>query len=899
MSYNRRVGLMRKILIYWLCGIMISGSLFIPFGSQEANGGLQHECEIRYLPSSPFRINSNADFLTSPLVTGGNGTIVSPWTIEGYEINGTGVGYCIYIGNTTDYCVIKNCSFHNANGSTYYPYILNSGVTLYRAQNAIIKNNSISNSYFEGVFILESSYIQILNNTMFNNSFDNIWSYVGNNITILNNTISTGYNGISLTDTSYSIVDGNNIEGHEFGLYMYNATYNSIQGNHIEDCIQEGIVLTEVSNSNTLENNTVLNSLSGIKLQFSDYNEIKKNIFTLNDEYGIYIYLSTGNVIELNNISANVNYGLYLDIACSDNMVFHNSFITNGNQAYTATTTNRWNASYPYGGNYWSDYTGIDVKFGPTQTWPGSDGLGDTPYTTILGAGGQDSFPLMEPWDPNNIFTPVHNINKDTYYMTIQFGIQAASPGDTLVVSPGIYYENVIVNRALTIMGVKNESVIDGSSTGTVVYISSANVNIDGFVIRNAGTNTGPEYYAGVEVEAVNNVKITNCSFYNIPKVGVFYYGAVSNSSVEHCIFDNIQMNCIRIGSSPSHKYYGNRFISNSFKNSVYGIVIQTGDQRDLTMVSNTFGNLSWTGVVFGESCNNIRIARNVFLSGERYAIDIYININDVIIGLVIVENDFYDAVNIGWYASNVTLYHNNFLNGSYASDITGNTWDNGYPSGGNYWYNYTGEDFFSGPYQDQTGSDSIGDTPHTNILGGSGAQDNYPLMDPWTPTQVEVDLTLGWNLVSVPIELSESNITTAMAGMSGMLECVKYYSNLYPADPWKTYRPSSAINDLKIISNSIGLWIKVSQNCSWVVEGTPLYYTNIVLRTGWNLVSYPSETPRTVEDALIGTGFDRVEAFNSTSPYLISEVSSSYMMDSTEGYWVHAPADVLWTVYW
>jgi hypothetical protein len=55
-----------------------------------------------------------------------------------------------------------------------------------------------------------------------------------------------------------------------------------------------------------------------------------------------------------------------------------------------------------------------------------------------------------------------------------------------------------------------------------------------------------------------------------------------------------------------------------------------------------------------------------------------------------------------------------------------GNIWDNGYPSGGNYWSNYTGIDLYSGPYQNVTGGDGIGDRPHTI---NSNNTDHYPLM--------------------------------------------------------------------------------------------------------------------------------------------------------------------------
>jgi hypothetical protein len=57
---------------------------------------------------------------------------------------------------------------------------------------------------------------------------------------------------------------------------------------------------------------------------------------------------------------------------------------------------NVWDDGYPSGGNYWSDYKGIDVKSGPNQDQPRSDGIGDTPY--VIDANNQDRYPLMNPY---------------------------------------------------------------------------------------------------------------------------------------------------------------------------------------------------------------------------------------------------------------------------------------------------------------------------------------------------------------------------------------------------------------------------------------------------------------------------------------------------------------------
>jgi parallel beta-helix repeat protein len=82
--------------------------------------------------------------------------------------------------------------------------------------------------------------------------------------------------------------------------------------------------------------------------------------------------------------------------------------------------------------------------------------------------------------------------------------------------------------------------------------------------------------------------------------------------------------------------------------------------------------------------------------------------------------------------SSGNSLFHNNIINninGTVTAGSWGNTWDNGYPSGGNYWSDYDGTDLLCGPYQNTTSSyesDGIGDTSY-NI--DENNQDNYPFM--------------------------------------------------------------------------------------------------------------------------------------------------------------------------
>ena len=91
-------------------------------------------------------------------------------------------------------------------------------------------------------------------------------------------------------------------------------------------------------------------------------------------------------------------------------------------------------------------------------------------------------------------------------------------------------------------------------------------------------------------------------------------------------------------------------------------------------------------------------------------------------------------------------IYHNNFLNNTRQvafNEPPPNTWDNGYPSGGNYWSDY--EERY--PEAQELDGSGLWDTQYFINLNN---QDNYPLMKPWTPPDIAItDVTLSKTIVS------------------------------------------------------------------------------------------------------------------------------------------------------
>lgn len=81
-------------------------------------------------------------------------------------------------------------------------------------------------------------------------------------------------------------------------------------------------------------------------------------------------------------------------------------------------------------------------------------------------------------------------------------------------------------------------------------------------------------------------------------------------------------------------------------------------------------------------------------------------------------------------------FYHNTFEEnevqvGSYTTLAPENFWYSDVLKGGNYWSDYNGTDLRSGPFQNVTGSDGIGDDPY--VIDDRN-MDYYPLMNPCVP---------------------------------------------------------------------------------------------------------------------------------------------------------------------
>ncbi len=276
------------------------------------------------------------------------------------------------------------------------------------ARNVEIRDLTFRNSgndlaNFDSAIMVLGSSAQIINCHLVNNGFG-IFIRGATNCLVRGNEISgetsaesaTRGNGIHLWKTKRNLLDGNSIRSKRDGVYLSYADENWITNNRVGEC-RFGIHYM-YSHKNRLLANTLSANAVGATLMFARNCLVEGNQISANRRHGIllkqfensrlvgnfisghnrglFVQQATKDRFENNTLSKN-DIGLYLSGGSEQNTFIGNAFLDNTDQVWQPPDEmeagrSAANVFYEKGhGNFWSDYTGVDI---------GGDGIGDTPY---------------------------------------------------------------------------------------------------------------------------------------------------------------------------------------------------------------------------------------------------------------------------------------------------------------------------------------------------------------------------------------------------------------------------------------------------------------------------------------------------------------------------------------
>jgi len=455
-----------KLIVFLLLGILISMFSINQTGISK----------ISLVPSAPFLISSDADFIAFGFPGFGNES--HPYLIENYEITTTEQSG-IFVTGTTKHFVIRNCVItaeayaifvdsvapgtveireNNCDGNiqgimvwsasssivanntcieneSYSIYVENSpnsivannscsgnsyGMLILFCAGSIIANNTYTN---EGLDLYDSTIDDLLSYSVYNNyangkpigwitnlhdvemnislynqlylinctrctvagqsmqnSLKGITLFFCANTTIYKNTLNhIGYEGagIYIVKSENTTVEENTISNFNYGIAVRSNSINTNITNNI--CSNCFVGISVWSTEALVQYNNIRNGLQGIRASSTSNLDISQNTIENNDYYGIQFHSMDFSSITHNIIRNNGYYAVYLDDTCVNNIIHHNSFISNrldpGSQAYDSGTNNIWYDVTTNEGNGWDDLESettyqIDGSAGSVDLYP-------------------------------------------------------------------------------------------------------------------------------------------------------------------------------------------------------------------------------------------------------------------------------------------------------------------------------------------------------------------------------------------------------------------------------------------------------------------------------------------------------------------------------------------------
>jgi len=548
------------------------------------DGGGSGNCMSIYNSRAYFRIE-NCTILNSGSIFGDSGIFLK--NVTNGLLFDNNIGPNNEDGISIDFCdnmtIIENHITDNDNR----------GITLRYSNNNTISKNNISDG---GIYLYNCDENNFSNNILSSGGIS--INFYSNKNLIIGNKINLSSTGILLfTNCSYNTIFQNEIKfGSQYGIQLQSACdNNNISENkifNITGANGDGIYLVQGCNRNMISNNNLYNnSGSGIYTYADGYinsnNSINSNNISNNDDFGILLYKceytaiysniifnnkrpgggsggagisiqgnSHNSTISHNLINNNTGYGIaVIGIGGSDNLVYNNSFIGNGDlNGLDTMGSNDWdNGSL---GNYWDDYTGNDTN---------DDGIGDSSYEVWSMFGGcYDNFPI---WNDGFNGTAIH-IDDDGWnnweWARGRFWCSGSgSEADPYVI------EDLIVN---------------GSNSGSCISIENSDVyfRIENCTVFNAGSGDND---AGISLNNVTNGELTsnNCSLNN--KNGIFLNDSISNALLNNSISNNSQ------GISLNDGNLNFIFINNISSNVNNGIKISSTSMNAFILYNFFDGN--------------------------------------------------------------------------------------------------------------------------------------------------------------------------------------------------------------------------------------------------------------------------------------------------------------------
>jgi parallel beta-helix repeat protein len=246
-------------------------------------------------------------------------------------------------------------------------------------------------------------------------------------------------------------------------------------------------------------------------------------------------------------------------------------------------------------------------------------------------------------------------------FTKIQWAIENASNGDTIIVYNGTYYGEMIVDKTISLIGEDMETtIIDGEEIGDVIRITADWVNLTGFTMKHSAPMFGA---AGIEIDS-NYVTIFNITVVHT-EFGIYIVSGTHNTII-NCNISNHGYNGVYLDSASS-----NTITNNNISENWVGIRLEESPNNIIT--DNNI-NDTYLAIYIQESSNSNNITKNKILHNED-GIHIDSSNNNKISRNYILNNE--NGIYLSHQSVNNTINNNNISSNHFGINPEQDSWDN------------------------------------------------------------------------------------------------------------------------------------------------------------------------------------------------------------------------------
>jgi len=229
-------------------------------------------------------------------------------------------------------------------------------------------------------------------------------------------------------------------------------------------------------------------------------------------------------------------------------------------------------------------------------------------------------------------FMPVHNLTQNTYYFTIQDGVNAANANDVIECAAWEFNERVVIDKSLTLQGVDSTNTIlngaglSGNGNGITINLGVTNVTIKKLRVKNYTGLSGNANAGIYGIGENDNLLVDEVAIWNnVGGSGFYANGPVNNVTITHCTATGHTVGARGIVIWNGLKSNINISDNHVFGNNCCGIELQDGTATDVTMNNNNVHNNGDNGIgavgLMGPGAN--LISNNTVTDNGRFGIEV------------------------------------------------------------------------------------------------------------------------------------------------------------------------------------------------------------------------------------------------------------------------------------